>query len=195
LAGFLIIFIAIGAVLGIPLMGATIALEGTDAFDAISRAYSYVFSRPWKLLWYWLVSLAYGIAVTAFVIGFTYAMVGVAIKVGGWAMGANFLPTHEFVCAYGGSLREATIGQTVCAILVKFWLIITWGLVCGYVVAYKLTMSTIIYALLRKSVDGTDMTEVYLEEEEEEFEIPAAQPTATEEKTETTPPAEDKKTQ
>ena len=50
LAGFILTLLTIGLVFGLPLMFPTISAEGTDAFDAISRAYSYVYSRPLSLI-------------------------------------------------------------------------------------------------------------------------------------------------
>jgi len=182
LAAFLILFIAIGGVLGVPLMGATIAYEGTDAFDAISRAYSYIFSRPWRLLWYGLVACAYGLAVTAFVVAFTSVMLKICLGVGGAAMGAHFEPIRHLLQT-GDFLRgeiapglNANICHQICAVLVKAAIFIVWGLVLGYVVSYLATQATIIYSLLRKAVDGTDMTEVYIEEEEEAAPAPEAKP-------------------
>jgi hypothetical protein len=71
---FMILFglgiaIALIGLIGWPLMAATVSAEGTDAWEAFSRSYSYVFQRPWQYLWYGLVMIAYG-AVVVFFIGF-----------------------------------------------------------------------------------------------------------------------------
>jgi hypothetical protein len=63
-------------------MWATVSVEGTDAFDALSRSYAYVYQRPWRLLWYvaFAVFLA---AVSMFVVkGFATA----AIALGDWSV-------------------------------------------------------------------------------------------------------------
>ncbi len=174
LAGFLIVFIAIGALFGVPLMFATVAMEGTDTFDGVSRAYSYIFGRPWRLIWYSLVATVYGLIVTAFVLHFTRAMVMAPIHIGGWAMGENFGLIKSFItsptCAFPDG---AGLGVKIGGYLVKLTLVVVWGLALGFIVSYKATAMTIIYSLLRKDVDGTDMTEVFLDEEqEEEFEAP-----------------------
>jgi len=52
---------------GLVLFQPAIGAEGNDSFDAISRAYSYVFGRPWRLLFYGVVSLVYGKIVLAVV--------------------------------------------------------------------------------------------------------------------------------
>jgi hypothetical protein len=50
--GLLMAILLLGALIGWPLMWATVSVEGTDAFDAISRSYAYTYQRPWRLLWY-----------------------------------------------------------------------------------------------------------------------------------------------
>jgi hypothetical protein len=65
----LLMAIALVGLVGWPLMSATISAEGTDSWEAVSRAYSYVYQRPWHFLWYFLVALAYG-AVIVFFVGF-----------------------------------------------------------------------------------------------------------------------------
>jgi hypothetical protein len=65
----LLMAIALVGLVGWPLMSATISAEGTDSWEAVSRAYSYVYQRPWHFLWYFVVALVYG-AVIVFFIGF-----------------------------------------------------------------------------------------------------------------------------
>jgi hypothetical protein len=53
------------------------------------------------------------------------------------------------------------------------------GLVLGFWASYKISAMTIIYSVLRRDVDGTDMSEVFLPEPEESpAEPPAAEPPA-----------------
>ena len=70
LAGFIITLVFIGLWFGFPLMWPTISAEGSDAFDALSRAYSYLYSRPWRWIWYNLVALGYFVAILLFVSAF-----------------------------------------------------------------------------------------------------------------------------
>ena len=191
LAAFLILFIAIGGAVGPPVMFATIAMEGTDAFDAISRAYSYVFGRPWRLIWYALVALAYGLAVTVFVFAFTLGILWATVAIGGWAMGKGFEPIGTFLST--GSFPENTkFIQGFAGYLIKAQFLILLGLAAGFVISYKAAATTIIYSLLRKAVDGTDMTEVYLEEEEEALEAGAEAEAKPAEGEPPTPPAPEK---
>jgi hypothetical protein len=71
--------------IGYPLMYTTLSTEGdqTDPFDALSRSINYVYQSPWHYLWYWLVAIFYGAAVTLFVLFFT----SLTVYVGKWAVG------------------------------------------------------------------------------------------------------------
>ncbi len=67
LAGFVMTLVLLGTAGGFNLMYPTIAVEGSDSFDAISRSFSYVYARPWRMLFYTVVALAYGAATYLFV--------------------------------------------------------------------------------------------------------------------------------
>ena len=68
IAGLVMALIVVGLAVGWPLMVQTVAAESQDAFDALSRSYSYVYQRPWKLGFYVLVSLFVGAVGYAFVL-------------------------------------------------------------------------------------------------------------------------------
>ena len=74
LAGFVMTLVGTGTVGGFNLMYPTIAVEGSDSFDAISRSFSYVFGRPWKKLFYSAVAIVYGAICFLFVRYFVYVM-------------------------------------------------------------------------------------------------------------------------
>jgi hypothetical protein len=60
ITGAVMALLIIGGIGGFSLMWPTIAVEGSDAFDAISRSYSYVLDRPWRSLFYAAVAALYG---------------------------------------------------------------------------------------------------------------------------------------
>jgi len=84
LGGAIMAVFLVGLV-GYPLMYPTLSAEGdsSDTFDALSRSINYVYQAPWQYLWYWVVSIFYGAAVTFFVLFFASLMV----YVGKWAVG------------------------------------------------------------------------------------------------------------
>ena len=60
--------------------------------------------------------------------------------------------------------------EVVGAYLIAFWIGLVWLLTIGFAYSYFWSASTLIYFLLRRDVDATEMEEVYIEEEEEEDE-------------------------
>src|SRR5262249_11335766 len=84
-----IAFLLIGLV-GWPMIHATLGAEGSDAFDALSRSYSYVLQRPWSYVWNVFVALIYG-AVVVFFVGL---MASLAVYLGKW--GVSNTPFTEY---------------------------------------------------------------------------------------------------
>jgi hypothetical protein len=82
LSGFIMTLIALGTIAGLPLFSPAVAAEGTDSFDAVSRGFSYVYSRPWHYLGYQIVSAVYGYVCISFVIVFAVLMCHWGIKAG-----------------------------------------------------------------------------------------------------------------
>lgn len=179
LAGFLIVLMMIGGGVGLPLMAPTIAVEGTDAFDAVSRAFSYVFGRPWRFIWYYLVGLAYTTVCVAFVAAFAWLLLKVVYLAGAAGMGDRFEQVISLV-QEGKVAETANIPETICAWLVLIMVVVVWGVVAGFKVSMLFSLNTIAYCLLRRDVDGTDMSEVYIEEEEEEIPPSGEQPSEEE---------------
>jgi len=178
--GFLMALILIGVAVGWPLMLTTISVEGSDAFDGFSRAYSYIYNRPWHLLWYAIVAMMYGSAVIFFVSFMAWLIVylagwSVAAGMGSQNTSALFQGAPELVGGAdlliktdGGPLRTwVEIGDK----LVGIWLHVVAVLLVGFVYSYFWTVSTIVYLLLRQGDDGTDLDAVYLPEEEEQDEL------------------------
>ena len=85
LAGGAVMAVFLVGLVGYPLMYPTLSAEGdsSDTFDALSRSINYVYQSPWNYIWYWLVAIVYGAAVTFFVLFFTSLMVYTAK----WAVG------------------------------------------------------------------------------------------------------------
>jgi hypothetical protein len=66
-------------------------------------------------------------------------------------------------------------------VLIAIWLGVIFLMIIGFGYSYFWSASTIIYFLMRRKVDDTEMDEVYLEEEdsEEPYSAPAVHPPAT----------------
>jgi hypothetical protein len=166
----------------------TIATEGSDAFDAISRSFSYIYSRPWRLGWYLLVSVVYGTICLLFVKFLAFLLLRLAHAAAGLGMnfdGASKLATYGKLDAIWGApawgvslfgeFGHVPLGgaELIAAILIAVFVFLVIGTVVAFVASFFFSASTVMYLLLRREVDATDLEDVYVEEEEEPFEPPA----------------------
>ncbi len=101
LVGLAMAVVLVGLV-GWPLMSATISAEGTDAWEAVSRSYSYVYQAPWHYIFYSAIAMAYGAVLVFFVV----LMGSLAVYLAKWGVGetpgvewANRNPSYLFVYA------------------------------------------------------------------------------------------------
>jgi hypothetical protein len=180
---------------GWPMMYATISTEGSDSFDALSRSYSYVYQSPWNYVWYALVSVGYGM-ILVFFVGFMGSLTVYLAKWGvsqtPFVKMADREPSYLFVYAptsyqwrdlllqdspaennrvldlkaYDEYCNSLNLFNKVGAALVAAWLYLIFLLILGFGYSYFWSASTIIYLLMRRKVDDTELDEVYLEEEE-----------------------------
>ena len=181
LFGLAIAFLTIGLVAGGPLMFPTIGIEGSDAFDAISRSFSYVFSRPGRAILYGFVAVIFGGLTYMFVRFFAFLALKAThmfMSLGVWTGGTRLAPNADKVdvvwaeptysSLWGPFNWDAmTAGESVGAFLFGIWTFLIAALVAGYLISYFFSSTTVIYCLLRRKVDATDLDDVYVEEEEE----------------------------
>src|SRR5699024_1690744 len=71
IGGFIITVLLIATATRINLFYPALAVEGSDAFDVISRVFNYALGRPWRYLFYTAVMIVYG--------AITYLFVGLVI--------------------------------------------------------------------------------------------------------------------
>jgi hypothetical protein len=183
-AGFVMALVSLGLVGGFNLMYPTIAVEGSDSFDAISRSFSYLYARPWRLAFYTIVSVIYGALTYLFVRLFIYLMLVLAHKFVGAGM---FLsadstaplwstmwpsPTTAARLSYDIDFLSLDVGPTIGALLVSFWVYLVIAVLGAFVISFYFSSNTIIYYLMRREVDATEMDDVYLEQVDDEFAEP-----------------------
>jgi hypothetical protein len=174
--GFLMALILIAAIAGWPLMYATIGAEASDGFDAFSRSYSYVFTRPWHYLWFGLVALTYGAFVTTFISLVASLVVylsaaGIASGLGEPRTAAMLMGAPDSVGgpAFVGGVSTSEVGAGT--ILAGAWLQVVGLLVAGFAGSFFWTSSTVIYLLLRHVDDATDFREVFPPPSEDKDEL------------------------
>lgn len=198
LAGFIMTLVALGTLGGFNLMFPTVAVEGSDSFDAISRSFSYVFARPWKMLFYTVVAIAYGALTYLFVRLFIYVMLLMTHFSVGWWLGgqpsrywhgsspgsgeppAVLWPTPDWRnLTYDVDYAHLKWSEKIAAGEISFWVYLTIGLLGAFAISFYFSANTIIYYLMRREVDATELDDVYVEETEDEFGEPVATTTAT----------------
>jgi hypothetical protein len=186
-AGFVLMLVLLGILAGYNLIYPTVCTEGSDTFDAMSRAFAYVYARPWRMIFYTLIIIVYGAVTLLFLKIAIFLLLWVTHVFAGW--GINF-----FGAAYGtytGLPKLETMWPTpeignlarpanwsamsgteyVGALMLNFWVYALVSVLGAYVVSYYHSAHTILYFLMRRSVEGVSLTEVYQEE------IPAASAT------------------
>ena len=180
IAGFIMALVGVGTVGGLTLMYPTIAVEGSDSFDAISRSFSYVYARPWRMAFYSLVALIYGVLCYLFVRFFAFLvlkMTHVSVGTGIFVKGNSGLidklnsmwSAPTLANLYGGFGEGTAWGaQAFGSWVISLWVCVVVGFVAAFLVSFFFSANTVIYTLLRKRVDSTDMDDVYVEEEPED---------------------------
>jgi hypothetical protein len=178
-AGLLMTFAIIGLGAGINLMFGAIAYENSDAFDAVSRSFSYVYAKPWRLAFYTLLAAVYGSISYLFVRFFAFVLLGISrwfMSLGIWTSGNKaqqlnklvaIWPKPEFFNLLGSGLevsKNAT--ESIAAFVVHLAVLVVAGLVIAFAVSFYFSASTIIYCLLRNKVDNTALDNVFIEAEQ-----------------------------
>jgi hypothetical protein len=188
--GAMIAFMLIGLGGGAPLMWPTIAVEGSDSFDAISRSFNYVYARPFRYGLYWLVTLVYGTFCYLFVRLFAYLALAATHWFVSWPMSWGWNSRDFF--AHGAGKLDVMWAQPTfdafhppmqtfamdgseygAAMVLSFWVYLVAGVVLAFLASFLLSAATNIYFLMRQRVDSTDLDDVYVEEAE----APAPAPT------------------
>jgi hypothetical protein len=181
LAGFVQTLVILGAVGGFNLMYPTIAVEGSDSFDAISRSFSYVYARPWRMLFYTAVAVAYGAVTYLFVRLFILLMLILAHHFVGLGMFQHDLngnpllttmwpsPADHGRLSYSTNYSALNWGQAVGAGMLSFWIYLLIGTLGAFAISFYFSANTVIYFLMRRELDTTGLDDVYLEQTEEDF--------------------------
>jgi hypothetical protein len=153
LAGLLMALLLAGLGLGWPLMVLTVAAQGEDVFDALSRSYSYVFQRPWRYLG--LVTLAWAIGALGLIAAWVLA--NLVVQMALWGLTAGGPDTRVIRLFEPSAGGDAGMAGTLHA----FWLAVVDLLASGWIYAYFWSASAIVYLLIRRDVDGTEIEDVY----------------------------------
>ena len=163
LFALLMAVLLVGLLFGWPLMWATIGVEGTDAFDALSRSYAYTFQRPLRYFLYVLAAGALGVLAVFVVDLVANQVIQLAFWGASWGAGSDDVR----------SAIDATEGIAgVGAQALGFWTNLVKLLAAAFAYSYFWTATTAIYFLLRRQVDAVEMDEVFLSEQDQSYDLP-----------------------
>ena len=186
IAGVLIAVVLIGTVAGFNLMFPAVAYDGSDSFDAISRSFSYIFSKPWRMGFYTVVAAVYGAICYMFVRFFAFLLLiapYTALRIGIFDNSklARIWAKPEFVNLVRSNVEaSANWAESLASFLVYLVLLVVIGSLVSFIISFYFSANTIIYSLMRNRVDNTALEEIYTQTEESETE-PASTESESEE--------------
>jgi hypothetical protein len=151
-----------------------IAYDGSDSFDAISRSFSYVYARPWRMGFYSLIAMIYGAICYTFVRLFAFILLYSAhnfLHLGMMVKSSNnaaekldaMWPQPEFLNLLFkySSLENLSLTESIAAFLIYLSVLFVIGLIISFVISFFFSANTIIYSLLRKKVDKTLLSDIF----------------------------------
>ena len=198
IAGTLIAIVLIGAVAGFNLMFPAVAYDGSDCFDAISRSFSYVYSKPWRMGFYTAIAAVYGAICYTFVRFFAFLLLSAArwvLQLGVFGDNKKLTAIWPEQPSFVSLLvppdwQQLIWSEWVAAFLVYLLLLVVIGLLVAFVISFYFSANTIIYSLMRNRVDNTALEDIYTH-----FEDIKTEPTVVESKSEESQPQAESETQ
>lgn len=164
LAVFLIILLLAGLLFGFNIISAAIGVDKVDSFDAISRSYSYVLGRPWHTLLFTLLPMLF----LFFFFYFAQFFLDLVLQSVGYGMGEKFDNIRRYILSrdYDNTLLGQDTTIIISGVALRIIYLLTGFFIVATAIAYWLSANTKAYFLLRKDVDGDEVDEMFLEEEE-----------------------------
>lgn len=165
LIGLFIAVIGLVAMVAIHLMTPALAVEGTDGFDAVSRAMNYVLFRPWQLGVYLVSAAVYAAVVFLLVGGLAELAMGATatlVEVGVFAEAEDAADLSRFEAAYrdaAAGLHDDREASSTASGILGFWMKCVGLVVTAFMFSVYCCLQTLVYLLIRRSADGTPLDE------------------------------------
>jgi hypothetical protein len=172
LISLVMVFLLLGVAVGWPLMVVSVAAEGQSSFDAMTRAYAYVMQRPIHFVFYGLLAILFGglcWMLAALIADGVVQMAYWAVSWGTAAFGSERIGIIQADASAGqGISRTLDYGGK----MIGGWNAFVRTIAAAFIYGLFWCQASVIYLLLRKNVDDTEMDEIYIEEEARTFERP-----------------------
>jgi hypothetical protein len=143
-------------------MWGTIAAEGSDGFDAISRSYSYAFQRPLQYLGYAILAIGFGILGWLVVFAIIQLVMHFCIWMTSWSAGERWSRINEARKGLESDSWITSLGVYGIDLGFRF----ARSIQSAFAYAYFWTASSAIYLLLRNDTDRTEFDDIYLIDDE-----------------------------
>lgn len=181
--GLVMALLLLGLMFGWPLMVASVACEGQNSFDAMTRSYAYVMQRPLNFVLYLLVSMVFG--------GFCWYVVA---NVADGAIGLGYWSTSFGTRLVGGDTERMDVIRSIAPpmgledgnpivlepssplaggqAMIRMWTWLGRTTAAAFIYGLFWCMMSAVYLLLRKDVDDTEMDEIFMVDERRTYELP-----------------------
>ncbi len=191
LCGVIIMAAIVLTAAGIHMAYPATAINGSDVFDAIARAFNYALNRPWRWLFYNLVVIVHGSVMYLLLAAMlAIAMAAVCHFTGMWVFAPSVLGENRFdtilplgeAGSYLYSVDMASLDWSgrVAAGIIRCWVFMTAAILAGFAVSYYFCANTWVYMLLRRDADGIELEDVMIDPPFDPSAKPVVQETAEE---------------
>lgn len=199
---FVMAVILLGLTFAWPLVVGAIACEGQDSFDAMSRAFAYVFQRPIHYFAYAVIGILFSGFCWLIAFNVAQGTIHLAWWATSWGATASskesglhsagpwsglddltgFRPDDLRLAATGGgNSANADSSATapadrVSMKLIRFWENAVRTLAAAFLYGLFWSIASAAYLLLRKDLDNTEMDEIWLVDQRRTYELPPLKP-------------------
>ncbi len=180
LCGLIIAATLLLTAMGIHLVYPASAVNGSDVFDAVARAFNYVLNRPWRWLFYNVIAILHGALMYLFLSLVVMVIAGATRQgVGQWVFTTTDLGVNRFeailpepggaggpgdgVFPRGVDYASLDWSGRIAAFLVHCWMGLLVAVPPAFAVSHYLSVNTWIYTLLRRDADGIELEDVLID--------------------------------
>ncbi len=180
-----IALLLIGTLVGGHLFWPAVAAEGQDAYDAFSRGLSYAFTKPWKTILYTVIATVYASICWLFVNLFTFLALTLARGIvawgtspfGWWRRGTGdaavakldllWPPLTGFNALYRWpDTANLAWNEYISVFFIAIYVLLVIAMMWSFLASFYFSGCTVVYFLLRRDVDKTDLDDIYIDEED-----------------------------
>ena len=168
--GFLVTLLVFGAVSGGLLLFPAIAYEKTTGPDSIGRAFNYVLHCPTWMFYYVIVSGIFGtffylvLRLLIFLaIRLTYSLLLVGMVIAKQSPKLERIwPEPKLLSFLSTASDSAVWSESVSSVGIYLFMLGIVGILLSYILSYFFSSATVVYALMRKKVDGIDTEKIFV---------------------------------